>query len=72
LALDKNCSSSSTNGDGGDPETLAWAAQISLDFSLWKQEQLKLCPSKSSEKRQILDGETLTRATQSDAEREPV
>jgi len=64
-----NFSSSSTNGD---LETLARAAQILHSITSCR-EFTKKFEEKSLQfiqKRQILDGETLTRATQSDAERE--
>jgi len=69
-----NFSSSSNNGD---LETLARATQIlhsrtscGKGTAKTSPKSLKKSPSNSSKKRQILDGETLTRATQSDVERE--
>jgi len=66
-------SSSSTNGVGGDKVTLTRAAQSSScgkGTAKTLIHSLKKSPSKSWQKRQILDGETLTRATRLDAERD--
>jgi len=70
-----NFSSSSTNGD---LETLARAAQILHSRTSCGKGTAKSSPKKFEEKslqfiqkRQILDGEALTRATRSNAEGEP-
>jgi len=52
---------------------LAYAAQIAHLSANWGKrtaKSLEKSPSYSFKKRQILDGETLTRANQTDAERE--